>query len=270
MTGGYVYRGSALPLEYRGRYFLADFYGRMFSVGLAIGGNGEASVVDPIDHTVELGNPDLIPTFGRGLDGELYFASFDGNIYKIVPNVIAAPPAPPTGLSSVVNGSAVSLSWQPGVGGGAVSHYQLEVGSVSGGFDLLRTQTPAPGVAAAGVAAGRYFVRVRAVNGGGTSEPSSEIIVRVGCVGAPAAPAGLTAQVGAGGFVALSWTPVSDATDYVTEAGAVSGAADLATISTPAASLAGVVPAGTYFVRVRARNACGPGTASSEVVVQVP
>jgi hypothetical protein len=270
VTGGFVYRGSALPTQYHGRYFVADFYGRVFSLGLAIGGNGEAGVANVLDHTSELGNPSLIPTFGRGLDGELYFSSFDGNIYKIVHDAPYPPPAQPTGLSSSVNGSAVTLTWQPGAGGGPVAAYRLEVGSVSGASDLLVTQTPSNVLGAAGVPDGQYFVRVRAVNSAGASAPSSEIIVRVGCVAPPTAPINVVAQVAPGRFVTLSWTPVGEATDYLVEAGSFSGGADLALIPTPAPSLAGVVPAGTYFVRVRARNACGASATSSEVVVQVP
>jgi hypothetical protein len=38
----------------------------------------------------------------------------------------------------------------------------------------------------------------------------------------------------------------------------------------PAQSLAAPAPAGTYFVRVRAVNACGTGPASAETVVAVP
>src|SRR5690606_24183178 len=54
VTGGFVYRGSELPARYQGRYFLADYFGRIFSLGLAIAPSGEAQVTDYLDHTAEL------------------------------------------------------------------------------------------------------------------------------------------------------------------------------------------------------------------------
>lgn len=270
VTGGYVYRGSALPAMFRGRYFVADFFGGVYSLGLSIDGAGQAHVANVLDHTSELGAPYLVPTFGRDLDGELYFSSFvGGRIYKIVVDP-AALPTPPTGLSAGVAGSTVSLSWQPGQGGAPVTSYQLEVGSQSGAVDLLITETLAPGIAASGVPDGLYFVRVRSVNAVGVSGPSNEIAVRVGCTGPPASPSGLGFQVGSGRLVSLTWGAVTEATGYRVEAGSAPGSVNLAVIPTVATSIGGVVPPATYYVRVRATNACGFSPPSGEVVIHVP
>ncbi len=271
VTGGYVYRGGALPSTYRGRYFMADFFGRVFSLGLTLDGNGEGHVADVLEHTSELGNPSLIPTFGRGLDGELYFASFtSGSIFKIVADGALLPPTAPTGLSSSVSGSTVTLSWQPGQGGGVVASYQLEAGSQPGASDLVVTQTLVAGLTAIGVPDGVYYVRVRSVNAAGVSEPSPEIAVTVGCVGPPSAPVGLTAQVLAGRFVSLTWNPVPAATGYRVEAGSSSGGSNVAIIPVSAPALSGVVPPATYFVRVRALTECGVSAPSAEIIVSVP
>ena len=140
MTGGFINRGSTLPSFYRGRYFGADFYGGVYSVGLVTDAAGEGHVVDVMDHAAELGTPRLITTFGRGLDGELYFASLIGGcIYKIVPDTPDLP-APPS-LSTNVTGSTVTLSFQSGAGGGPVLAYQLEAGSSPGAADLMIAQT---------------------------------------------------------------------------------------------------------------------------------
>lgn len=90
----------------------------------------------------------------------------------------------------------------------------------------------------------------------------------------PASPSGLTASV-SGPTVTLSWhAPIGGGTagGYIIEAGSSQGAADLANFSTGSAATTfttGDVPAGTYFVRVRAVNADGIGAPSSDVVVTV-
>jgi hypothetical protein len=57
VTGGYVYRGSALPASFRGRYFFADFVqGRVFSLALAIDARDEAQASDLVEHTASLSN----------------------------------------------------------------------------------------------------------------------------------------------------------------------------------------------------------------------
>lgn len=87
ITGGFVYRGTALPPFYRGRYFFADFVqGRVFSLRLTI--NGQSVVAnDLLEHTAELsGNAALgaISSFGRDSEGELYVVSYAGSLVRIV------------------------------------------------------------------------------------------------------------------------------------------------------------------------------------------
>src|SRR5581483_7379111 len=74
ITGGFVYRGKALGAAYQGRYFFADFVqGRVWSLALTVGDNGEASASDLREHTGELGGSALgaISSFGLDPDGEL-------------------------------------------------------------------------------------------------------------------------------------------------------------------------------------------------------
>ncbi|MFO0691188.1 MAG: PQQ-dependent sugar dehydrogenase [Myxococcota bacterium] len=78
ITGGFVYRGSAIP-SLQGRYVFGDFSsGRIW----ALQPNGSGGyVADEI-----YASNDAISTFGLGADGELYFSSYFGNqIRKIVP-----------------------------------------------------------------------------------------------------------------------------------------------------------------------------------------
>jgi glucose/arabinose dehydrogenase len=97
ITGGFVYRGSALPAAFRGRYFFADYVSaRVWSAALTINVSGEAQASDVRDHTAELsasGPLGNISSFGVDSDGELYLVSLSrGAIHKIVPATAAPPP----------------------------------------------------------------------------------------------------------------------------------------------------------------------------------
>lgn len=88
VTGGHVYRGSALPASYRGRYFFADFArGRVWSLALSVGPTGDAQASDLREHTASLsasapvGN---ISSFGVDADGELWLVGYStGTIFRI-------------------------------------------------------------------------------------------------------------------------------------------------------------------------------------------
>lgn len=89
--------------------------------------------------------------------------------------------------------------------------------------------------------------------------------------GATAPPAPLTAAV-RGSTLSLGWAPppggVPDA--YLVEAGRAPGATDLGAFTTTATSIAGDVPPGTYYVRVRGLTAQVRGSASAEAILTVP
>src|SRR5205814_3959430 len=81
ITGGYVYRGTALGPEFSGRYFFAEFIqGRVWSIGLSINPDtGEATRTDLHDHTAELGGTGVlgnISSFGVDADGELFVINY--------------------------------------------------------------------------------------------------------------------------------------------------------------------------------------------------
>jgi glucose/arabinose dehydrogenase len=101
ITGGYVYRGTALARSFQGRYFFADFVaGRVWSLALTIDpSSGEARASNVIEHTAELGGSGAlgnISSFAVDADGELYIVSYAGRLLKIVGP--ASPPTAPTAL----------------------------------------------------------------------------------------------------------------------------------------------------------------------------
>jgi len=90
ITGGYVYRGSALDPMFNGRYFFADFVaGRVYTIGLALDAAQQARAVDLLELTDMLGGSTelgQISSFAVDVAGELYLLSYSrGRIYKIMP-----------------------------------------------------------------------------------------------------------------------------------------------------------------------------------------
>jgi glucose/arabinose dehydrogenase len=79
VTGGYVYRGAALP-QLQGRYFYADYCGGWVrSLRMEGGAAGEAT------EWPELSPEGFVTSFGEDTAGELYLATQEGTIYKIIP-----------------------------------------------------------------------------------------------------------------------------------------------------------------------------------------
>lgn len=80
ITGGFVYRGSALP-ALDGTYFYSDFCdGRIRSLRYADGQASEAT-----DWTDQLGTAGQVTSFGLDSAGELYVMNMDGQLLKLVP-----------------------------------------------------------------------------------------------------------------------------------------------------------------------------------------
>jgi len=99
ITGGYVYRGTALGPGYLGRYFFADFVqSRVWSIAFTVDpATGEATASGLIDHTAQLGGASQlsnVSAFGLDADGELHIVSYARGV---VLRVFGAPAAP-TGL----------------------------------------------------------------------------------------------------------------------------------------------------------------------------
>jgi glucose/arabinose dehydrogenase len=97
VTGGFVYRGTRLGAAYQGRYFFADYSGRLWSLALAIDSSGQASASDRREHTSELGGGTqlgFISSFGVDADGELYVVNHSGGRIVRITTPVTVPPAP--------------------------------------------------------------------------------------------------------------------------------------------------------------------------------
>ena len=85
ITGGYVYRGRAIP-DLQGRYFFGDYCSGQIYTGEFQGG----ALVNVTDRTAELApgggiTINNITSFGEDAFGELYICDGDGEIFAIVP-----------------------------------------------------------------------------------------------------------------------------------------------------------------------------------------
>jgi glucose/arabinose dehydrogenase len=113
ITGGLIYRGSALDPGYNGRYFYADYVsGRVFSIGLHLNASGEASVDDERDHTDRLGRTTVasVTSFAQDPDGEMLLLNHAaGTVVRVVPDFAVAPMAPV--LSATRDGSQLVVTW---------------------------------------------------------------------------------------------------------------------------------------------------------------
>lgn len=80
VTGGFVYRGVAIP-ELDGHYFYSDWCTGFLRSFRYVDGE----VVDATDWTEELGSPGQVTSFGLDADGELHVTTWGGDVYKLVP-----------------------------------------------------------------------------------------------------------------------------------------------------------------------------------------
>ena len=188
----------------------------------------------------------------------------------------AAPPQPPLALLATVQGTAVTIQWTENPLGPVIASYQLQAGTATGLVDVGAFPLAATARSlSVNAPPSTYFVRLVAVNAAGTSAPSNEAIITTGagiCT-IPAVPTGLQATT-AGGVISVRWNSAAAGAiplGYVVQAGSISGGIDRAVLNFPATTTAvgGAVPAGPYFIRVAAGNACGVSAPSAEVSVVV-
>jgi cysteine-rich repeat protein len=85
VTGGYVYRGCAMP-DLRGRYFYADYCSAfvksfVISAGVATGKRDDTAELAPGGGL----SIDSVSSFGEDARGELYIVDLGGEVFKMVP-----------------------------------------------------------------------------------------------------------------------------------------------------------------------------------------
>ena len=117
----------------------------------------------------------------------------------------------------------------------------------------------------------RYYIAVRGYTSSGLVGPASEVSVDLGML--PGPPTAFQANV-SGTRVTLSWNPPATGgfpLYYLLSAGTAPGASNLASNLAVGnvQSVSESLPPGTYFARVRAVNASGPGPFTADLSFQV-
>lgn len=273
----------------------------VYGSGVSLSWRAPASGSTPTGYRIEAGSgPGLsdLASFNTGSTSTYYSATVSGGgtFYVRVEAVgsggISEPsnevvvvvsdpriPLAPCCPTISVNGSSALLTWYGPYSGATPTTYVIQASSTPHGpADLANfaTGNSLTSFSASGIPPGTYFIRILAANSAGVGPPSSEVTLVVAgptpCSVPPSAPTNLVPLV-QGSTVTLGWSPsVGLVTSYSIDVGSSSGLADLGSYDTGRTNATVVfsgVPQGTFYVRVRGKNACGTGGASNEVVVTV-
>ena len=182
-----------------------------------------------------------------------------------------SPPLAPTAMTNNVSLDTVTLNWTPATSGGPAQSYIIEAGPAPGQTFVTFINGTSTTLVVGAVPTGVYYVRVRARNALGTSNPSPETKVTVGPCTAPGPPTNLAALIGDNN-VTLSWLPPATtvAQGYTLFAGTAPGLSNALVAPLPATpSFFGVAPFGNYYVRIASRNSCGTSAPTADLLVSV-
>lgn len=184
-------------------------------------------------------------------------------------------PASPTALAAAISGSDVRLTWSAPAAGSAAdaaTSYVLEAGTIPGASNLVSVNIGNITSFAAAVPPGTYYVRVRAVNARGISDPSNEVVMQVGAPSREIGPPRNLRAVLSGSTLTLTWDAPAGggATSYVLEAGTHPGATNVVAANVGGTTTITVpMPIGSYHIRVRAAGPSGlSDDTSNEVIVK--
>jgi len=163
----------------------------------------------------------------------------------------------------------LTLQWDPppyGVWAGYLLWYGTASKAYSNSIDAGSVTTSVVSGLSAGAT---YYFAVQAYNANGEfGALSDELIATI----RPGPPRNLTATIGDGQSIGLTWkAPSGTVSGYRIEIGTASGKRNVATIVTGIATTFRIknLPAGTYYIRVRAVNVGGISRPGNEVVVTI-
>lgn len=174
----------------------------------------------------------------------------------------------PTGLTSTVNGTTVTLNWSAVSG---ATGYIVEASVVQGGLPVATLPVSTNTLTVPNVPAGNYYVRVRAVSGGAPGNASNEVVVSVsgGCPGPPVPPALAVRSTGLQASAAWGSGGGCAPTSYTLFVGSAPGLSDITVVNAGGQlGLAATAPPGNYYARVVGTNQYGSAM-SEELLLRV-
>jgi hypothetical protein len=214
-----------------------------------------------------------------GYAGLAFWSSRAGDAFSDLPQALAnlyLGDAPGLYPAVVTTSNVVTLSWTPSRSGPPPTGYLVQASLTPSGQPIA-TLPAAPTATSLTVTApaGVYYVTIRKLVAAGPGPVSNESAVVVGAPPAASNPRQLAATV-AGSTVTLTWLPPANVAvsrpTYLVEAGRAPSLSDLGVFPTGSEAsffAATGVPAGRYYVRVRARNQSGTSPPSNDASVSV-
>jgi glucose/arabinose dehydrogenase len=117
ITGGYVYHGDGDALQ--GQYFFADFVqGKVFT--LRFDGSAWVATDRTSQIVTDVGQLILPSSFGEDARGNLYIVDLGGNIFRLTPTVLSAPPPAGTTADMILRRGADGIFEIYNVGNSAI------------------------------------------------------------------------------------------------------------------------------------------------------
>ncbi|MEZ5284064.1 MAG: hypothetical protein R2712_04490 [Vicinamibacterales bacterium] len=211
-----------------------------------------------------------VQAFATDVAGE----SVGSNEIPVVVTSLFTPPAAPVNLAAYANGRAALLTWDLGAGGGAPTSLVLHAGTSPGASDAgvfplaVGSQLSVPSVNP-----GTYYLRLYAVNAGGASLASNEVLFDMPVNGACSAPpARAFTPAVFGRYVQLNWVGVPGAAGYRLDvATSPGGPPSLTQGFAPGTTRLTVnqAPLGVFYGKLTTGFSCGSETTGPEVAITI-
>lgn len=252
----YSYNRQNSTLTFYGTSYILAFQNNNTRMTLSINGNAVMTMYswDGSLPTVDGNNTDGDDSGNGGGEG-------GGNSGQV--------PSIPTGVTAIVDGTSIAVSWQPVSGANSYKIYRSS--NATEAYSLIGTTNSIIFRDGSPISGSNYY-KVSAVNDKGESQQSNYVICNYsnsggGSTNAPSAPTDVTAtNVGSNSApkISISWSSVSDATSYRVYRGSSTSGSYSEIGSSNSNTYIDYDPlSGSNYYRVKAVNSAGESPYSS-------